>query len=132
MRFLIDASLSPVVADRLRAAGHDAVHVGEALRVDAPDSAVLDHAAEHERVIVAADTDFGTLLARRSTSKPSFVLFRRQTGRRPAVQAALLLDPLARHRAGPRGRRCRGHRGRPDPCPSTARESLIEPSFAPG
>jgi predicted nuclease of predicted toxin-antitoxin system len=94
MRFLIDASLSPVVADRLRAAGHDAVHVGEALRVDAPDSAVLDHAAEHERVIVAADTDFGTLLARRSTSKPSFVLFRRQTGRRPAVQAALLLDHL--------------------------------------
>jgi predicted nuclease of predicted toxin-antitoxin system len=94
MRFLIDASLSPVVADRLRAAGHDAVHVGEALRVDAPDSAVLDHAAEHERVIVAADTDFGTLLARRSASKPSFVLFRRQTGRRPADQAALLLDHL--------------------------------------
>jgi predicted nuclease of predicted toxin-antitoxin system len=31
MRFLVDASLSPVVAQELRQADHDAVHVGDVL-----------------------------------------------------------------------------------------------------
>ncbi len=95
MRFLVDASMSPVIVQELRDAGHDAVHVGEALRLDALDPAILEHAARDARVIVAADTDFGDLLASLEAAEPSVVLFHRQTGRRPREQAALLLANLA-------------------------------------
>lgn len=94
MRFLVDASMSPVVVQELLRAGHDAIHVGEVLRLDAPDTDILEHAADDDRVIVAADTDFGELLAVRGTAQPSVVLFHRQTGRRPREQAALLLANL--------------------------------------
>jgi len=94
MRFLVDASLSPAVAVLLTEAGHDAVHVRDALGLKAPDVEILEHAAADGRVIVAADTDFGELLARRGVNRPSLVLFRRRTGRRPANQAALLLEHL--------------------------------------
>ena len=95
MRFLVDASMSPVLVQELRGAGHDAVHVGEVLRLDAPDAEILEHAARDGRVIVAADTDFGDLLASRQAAEPSVVRFHRQTGRRPREQAALLLANLA-------------------------------------
>ena len=94
MRFLVDASLSPAVAVLLTEAGHDAVHVRDALGLKAPDLEILEHAAADGRVIVAADTDFGELLARRGVNRPSLVLFRRRTGRRPANQASLLLEHL--------------------------------------
>ncbi|TVR35615.1 MAG: hypothetical protein EA388_06615 [Nitriliruptor sp.] len=79
---------------KLREAGHDALHVGEALRLNASDADILEHAARDGRVVVAADTDFGELLAMRRTTEPSVVLFHRQTGRRPREQAALLLANL--------------------------------------
>lgn len=94
MRILVDASMSPVVVRGLREAGHDAVHVGEVLRLDAPDVDILEHAVREARVIVAADTDFGELLAMRQSTEPSVVLFHRQTGRRPREQATLLLANL--------------------------------------
>ena len=87
--------MSPVVVQELRRAGHDAVHVGEVLRLDAPDADILEHAARDARVILAADTDFGELLAAQQVAEPSVVLFHRQAGRRPREQAALLLANLA-------------------------------------
>ena len=43
---------------------------------DSPDDQILPLALREDRIIVSADTDFGTLLAAAELSKPSFILFR--------------------------------------------------------
>lgn len=92
----MDNALSPLVARRLRDAGHDALHLRDLGRQHAPDDEVFALAEAEDRVIVSADTDFGTLLARREASHPSVVLLRRLEGRRPDEQAGLLVAVLPR------------------------------------
>jgi predicted nuclease of predicted toxin-antitoxin system len=61
----------------------------------ASDTEIFDLAIRENRVIMSADTDFGTLLALRSVSKPSVVLFRGAMPRRPAAQIAVVLANLS-------------------------------------
>lgn len=84
MKFLIDNALSPLLADGLCKAGHDAVHVRD----------YGLEASEENRILVSADTDFGTLVALWEENKPSIILFRRSTERSPDRQVKLLLINL--------------------------------------
>lgn len=75
MKFLVDNALSPLVAEGLRRAGHDAVHV-------------------RDYNLQRADADFGSLLALRSAAKPSVILFRGAPAKQPEMQTRMIIANL--------------------------------------
>lgn len=76
MRFLVDENLSPRLCSFLVSVGDSAEHARDAVGSGARDDAVMQSAADTGAVVVTADTDFGTLLARSGRSGPSVILVR--------------------------------------------------------
>ena len=94
MKLLIDNAISPVVAKGLADAEYDVVHVRELGMAASADEEILEKALELGRIVVSADTDFGTLLALRQYAKPSFILMRQAANHRPEAQLQVLLANL--------------------------------------
>jgi predicted nuclease of predicted toxin-antitoxin system len=94
MKFLIDNALSPILVKGLKEHGFDALHVRDIGMATASDDKNFEYALKQDRILISADTDFGTLLAFRESSKPSFILLR-QTEKRPSSQLKLLLSHIA-------------------------------------
>ncbi|HET7406243.1 MAG TPA: DUF5615 family PIN-like protein [Mycobacteriales bacterium] len=94
MKFLVDQNISRRVVEGLIAAGHDAVHVADLGMSRAADAKILGAAVDGDRIIISADTDFGTLLSLSGDIRPSVLLIRRPTGRRAADLTALILANL--------------------------------------
>jgi predicted nuclease of predicted toxin-antitoxin system len=94
VKLLIDESLQQDLARIFTEAGHDAVHVADLGLGGATDNEVLARAGVDARIVVTADTDFGTLLALTGAPGPSVILLRR-SGRRATDRARTVLAVLA-------------------------------------
>ena len=64
MRFLLDMNLPLAMAARLRADGHDAIHVSDTGYGNLSDREIFERAAADHRIVVTFDLDFGKSLGR--------------------------------------------------------------------
>lgn len=93
MKVLLDESLSQRLCDPLVKAGHDAVHVGDLDLLSEPDEVIMQAARDSDRVLISADTDFGTLLAFSGDEWPSVLLLRGR-GRTKPDRVSLIVEAL--------------------------------------
>ena len=100
-RLLLDANVSPALAEALRWRGHDAVHVNELGLRTAPDRAIFRAAAALGRAVVTHDDDYLRLLQRGGVGPSIIHLCQRELQRDPVVgrlaQALALGEVLHAH-----------------------------------
>lgn len=96
MKFLIDVCLPTTLAELLNNVGHDAVDARHIGLQRASDPTIMRRALDEDRILVSADTDFGTLLARSGDDAPSVILIRRGQGRRAEALATSLASTVDR------------------------------------
>ncbi|MGK2958885.1 MAG: DUF5615 family PIN-like protein [Acidimicrobiales bacterium] len=94
MKLLIDANLSPRVAEGLRDATFESTHVADLDLMRASDEEIFDRADEEGFVIVTADSDFGMLLALRRATNPSVIHMRHVAELSPEDHVNLLVSNL--------------------------------------
>ena len=63
MQFISKGDLLPLIAEGLRSACHDAIHIRNYHLQKGTDPEVFARAAEEDRILISADSDFRTLLA---------------------------------------------------------------------
>lgn len=95
MKFLVDNSLSPLLAALLTECGHDAIHVRDIRLEAAPDSFVLNAALIERRVLISADSDFSRLLILGGLRQPSLIHLREGKPYEPAIQLDLIQEHIA-------------------------------------
>jgi predicted nuclease of predicted toxin-antitoxin system len=94
VKLLVDANLSPKVAELLSAAGFEATHVRDHDLLTAPDEEISAYAVAHDQVIVSSDSDFASMLALSGRTSPSLVLMRSADAMTPTEQGHLLVNNL--------------------------------------
>ena len=95
MRFLVDESTGPVVANWLIEKGHDVLSVYEGLR-GKPDEEVLERGVEERRIVITNDKDFGEMIYREGHAHQGVILLR-LGDERSANKIAALERLLADH-----------------------------------
>ncbi len=94
MRLLLDQNLPQSLVTLLTERGYDAVDTRQLGLATATDEEILEQAEGDNRIIISADTDFGTILALRNSTRPSYVLLRRTQGLSAEEIAELLSTNL--------------------------------------
>ena len=94
MKFIVDNALSPHLSEGLKKQGFDSIHVRDVNLQCAQDDVIFQKAYDDNRIIVTADTDFGTLLANWNKTRPSCIIFRRLNDNKPAGLLTVLIANL--------------------------------------
>lgn len=82
MRFLVDESTGPAVAEWLRGKGHEVFSVFDEAK-GIPDDDVLTKAAEENWVVITNDKDFGEMIFRERRAHRGVVFLRLNDERSP-------------------------------------------------
>lgn len=79
LKIYCDECLSPVIADRLRKKGYDAVHARDRGKTGLPDHEVLEYCLREDRVIVTHDAKDFKRIAGDTDIHPGLIVFK-ETG----------------------------------------------------
>ncbi len=98
MRIIVDACLSPLWADFLKAHGHEACHWDKVGPMGAPDVEIIAKAVSVGAAVLTLDRDFGESLRATSAAGPSVIQLRMRDAM-PETLGPRLVEFIAEHGA---------------------------------